>query len=451
MARIPVIAVLDAGKTNKKLILFDESYTIRFEKSTDIQEITDEDGFPCEDISGITRWVNTSIGEAVSHSEFSLKAVNFSAHGAGFVHLDGNASVAAPLYNYLKPYPEDLKKAFYDTYGSELGFSKRTASPVLGSLNSGMQLYRLAHERPNLFNRIRTSLHLPQYLSFLLTHKISSDITSIGCHTGLWDFVNNSYHRWVHDEGIFEKLAPILPFNFLTNVDFKGQSIAVGIGLHDSSAALIPYLKQFEEDFALLSTGTWNITLNPFNAEPLTEDELSQDCLCYLNYHGKSVKASRLFAGHAHQLEVDRMAEHFHQKAGYHQSIIYDKGVAGKIKASSDDWHPARLISGDFFENDLSSFESFDEAYYQLIIDLVAFQKASTALVLGTGTRNLFVDGGFSKNRVFMSCLADAFPELNVFGATVSQASSLGAALAIHDAWNTVPVRCDIIELNTEL
>jgi sugar (pentulose or hexulose) kinase len=95
------------------------------------------------------------------------------------------------LYNYLKPYPESLQKQFYNTYGREAEFAFRTASPVLGSLNSGMQLYRIKYEKPELFKEIKYALHLPQYLSFLISGKVCSDITSIGCHTNLWDFQKN--------------------------------------------------------------------------------------------------------------------------------------------------------------------------------------------------------------------------------------------------------------------
>ena len=51
------------------------------------------------------------------------------------------------------------------TYGGESQFSKQTASPVLGNLNSGMQLYRMKYEKPEKFKQINYALHLPQYLS----------------------------------------------------------------------------------------------------------------------------------------------------------------------------------------------------------------------------------------------------------------------------------------------
>ena len=50
MNPLPVIAIFDVGKTNKKLFLFDESYRIVFEKSARFAETLDEDGFPCEDL-----------------------------------------------------------------------------------------------------------------------------------------------------------------------------------------------------------------------------------------------------------------------------------------------------------------------------------------------------------------------------------------------------------------
>ena len=42
-----------------------------------------------------------------------------------------------------------------------------------------------------------------------MTGKASSDITSIGCHTQLWNFSQNGYHDWVFREGIMDKLPAI--------------------------------------------------------------------------------------------------------------------------------------------------------------------------------------------------------------------------------------------------
>lgn len=57
--------------------------------------------------------------------------------------------------------------------------------------------------------------------------------------------------------------------------------------------------------------------------------------------------------------------------------------------------------------------------------------------MLGTGSvKKIFVDGGFSKNPLFMKLLARSFPQMELFAASLAQASALGAALSIHHQWN---------------
>lgn len=440
-----VIAILDIGKTNKKLLLFDEGYQLVFEKSAPNKETVDEDGDPCENLESLKFGVIDSIHAALTQKDFTVKAINFAAYGASLVYVNGQGKTVAPLYNYLKAYPETLKKKFYDTYGGETAFAFQTASPVLGSLNSGMQLYRIKHERPGLFGRIKYALHLPQYISSLVTGKAYSDITSIGCHTNLWDFQQNDYHPWVTEEGIREKLPPIAASDEV----LSGGPYAVGIGLHDSSSAIIPYLVSFNSPFALISTGTWSITLNPFNHQPLTEDELSCDCLCYLQYNGKPVKASRLFMGYEHDKHLKRIASHFNKSAEYYQTISFHPEIAAKLKKENiTDFKIDRAKELPFALRKLSDFRSSEEAYHQLVLELVARQHASTELVLKGGeVKHLFVDGGFSKNQVYMNLLASFFPRMKVSASSVPQATALGAALVIHKAWNPQSVPENLVTL----
>jgi sugar (pentulose or hexulose) kinase len=96
----------------------------------------------------------------------------------------------------------------------------------------------------------------------------------------------------------------------------------------------------------------------------------------------------------------------------------------------------------------MSGFKSDLEAYHQLMMDLVQLQVASTNLVLkNSPAKRIFVDGGFSKNSVYMNLLATAFPQMEVFAASMAQASAVGAALSIHQAWNNSPVPNDLIGL----
>jgi len=101
-----------------------------------------------------------------------------------------------------------------------------------------------------------------------------------------------------------------------------------------------------------------------------------------------------------------------------------------------------------FTNRNLATFASFEVAYHQLMIDIVWQQTISTQLVLSnTLVQRIFVDGGFSKNAVFMNLLASSFPDIEVYGASIAQASALGAGLAIHKHWNTHPIPGDLIEI----
>ncbi len=447
-----VIAIFDVGKTNKKLFLFDEDYKIVFERSARFIETVDEDGFPCENLDSLKLSIFDSLREVFRLKEFNIKAINFASYGASFVYLNQQLRAFAPLYNYLRPYPESLQKMFYDTYGGEEEFSFRTASPVLGSLNSGMQLYRMKYEKPELFKEIKFALHLPQYLSFLISGNICSDITSVGCHTNLWDFQKNSYHYWVKQEGVLEKLAPILSCREVVPASFPGNSYSVGIGLHDSSSALIPYLLNFKEPFILISTGTWCVSLNPFNNEPLTKEELKNDCLCYMTYDAKPVKASRLFAGNKHEQEVKRIGEYFNQSSGRYRNMGFNPQIVSGLqknnkKENSRSEEEALKICL-FEQRDLASFKNDEEAYHQLMLDIIAQQYLSTQLILkGTKVKRIFVDGGFGNNAIYMNLLASVFPGMEIFAASMTQASAVGAALCIHNSWNNKEIPHDIIEL----
>jgi len=436
-----VIAVFDVGKTNKKLFLFDEWYRIVSEQSEHLPTAVDEDADECEDLVALTKWVRGSLAQLMTSRDYHVRAVNFSAYGASLVHIGADGKPVAPLYNYLKAYPEALKRRFYERYGGEITFSMLTASPVLGSLNSGMQLYRIKYEQPELFARIRYSLHLPQYLSYLLTGRAVSDITSIGCHTNLWNFPQHNYHEWVYREGLIEKLAPIVPSWTAMNAggvlggDMGGTmgEVLAGVGLHDSSAAMIPYLQSFQEPWVLISTGTWCITLNPFNDSPLTAAELAQDCLCYMSYRGRPVKASRLFAGYEHEQQVRRLANQFQRSPAAATAVRFDWEIVAALRGRG--------------ENGAAGLERFEQAYHWLLMDIMDQQVRSTKLVLqDTGVRRIFVDGGFGKNEVYMHLLAEAFPGMEVFAASIPQATALGAALVIHEEWNRGGAG-DVIEL----
>ncbi len=429
-----VYLIFDIGKTNKKCFVFREDGVMIGEYTERFQELEDEDGFPCEDISKLSTWVLRQYKLLRNNESYRIKAINFATYGASFVFVNETGKVLAPLYNYLKPFPENIKHKFLESFfkGDAKAFVKTTASPWMGMLNSGLQLYLLKQTKPAIWSEVKYALHLPQYLHFLFTKKFFSDFTSVGCHTGMWDAAGNNYHQWLEATKVAEKLPPI----HLGAIGGELENIQIGVGLHDSSAALIPYLKRCTTPFLLISTGTWCINLNPFNSQPLTCRELEKDVLIYLQPDGSPVKASRVFLGREHEFQTKRIAAHFNVGADFYNSLTEIKEIATNdfIPACMEGNGPQPQQRNGLWE--IKKFENERDAYQSLMVGLSALLIESVQLVLTNSVKSIFIDGGFAANKLLNFHLQKAFPNLKIIPVEFPQATALGAFLHIQGAIN---------------
>ena len=436
-----VTAIFDIGKTNKKFVLFDEELREVHNDFVQIAEKEDDDGFPCDDLDAIRAWMMGRLDFVLYHPDYQLKSINFSTYGATLVHLDESGEVVTPLYNYLKPFPEPLLEQFFGEYGPAEEWSRRTASPALGMLNSGLQLYWLKHHKPDAFRRIHRSLHFPQYLSFLLTGEHLSEYPSIGCHTGMWDYDRRGYHEWIAREGLSALLPDPASAASHRLVHLSGRAVRVGTGIHDSSAALIPYARlSGDVPFMLMSTGTWSIVMNPFNNEVLTARELGLDCLNYLQADGKPVKAARLFLGNEYELWARRLATFFGLPYETHRDVQFDATcyqAVQKMTGPVYKWESIQAPGRDYSrlaETDLKRFASYESAYHALMHELTDLQAQAIQLAAGsTNVGRIYLDGGFVGNQVFIEMVRSKAPGFELIEADVPLGSALGAAeVMIH-------------------
>lgn len=389
--------IFDIGKTNKKLLVFDEDFNITHQESTQFAEIEDDDGFECDDLVKLINWITEQF--KIQHSKSNIQKINFSAYGASWVHLDKNRKPLTPLYNYLKPFPKELEIQFDNQYGLDK-VTQETGSPYSGMLNSGLQLYWLKYAKPDIFKHVKYSLHLPQYLSFLITGKTASEFTSIGCHTMLWDYEKQDYHNWVYAEGIDKMLPPIVATSSTEIIKQGKSSVKVGLGIHDSSASLFPYFKKSKEPFMLLSTGTWCVAMNPYFEFKVDQSLKFKEDLFYMTIEGKPVKATRLMLGKEYE---DGISE-----------------IAKEIKIPK------------FKIQSLKGGESLNLKLETLNYNLVQKQKAAILEAKGNSEiKKLYVEGGFSKNEIFLKMLKDSLGDWEIIPSENAQGTALGAALVI--------------------
>jgi sugar (pentulose or hexulose) kinase len=428
MKKDKAIVVFDVGKTHKKCFVFSLNFKLLFQKSIQVNEIPDEDGFESDDLKTTLEWMEGLLEQLLI--KYAVKTVNFSAHGASFVLIDYNGNPLLPMYNYLKPVDSEIEKEFYQAYPN---LELSSASPRSGFLNSGFQLYWLKKNSQKKFKQVQLALHLPQFFHYYFTGNSVSELSSIGCHTSLWDYSSANYQDWLIQEEISDLQAPISSSEKTSEGVNLLKGVLVGIGLHDSSAALVPYLKAVKKSFILLSTGTMNVALNPFCNQSLLESELNQGCLNYMTPNGQAVKASRFFMGGAHEQLSKSIASYFDCSSDFFKTIDYDPLEFDQtIPLSDTNWS---ISSTDFSlpKEIFKNYSSPTEAYYAIMKTLLQIQFTSLAFILrGVKIERIYLDGGFQKNQIFIKHLARSFADLEVYCSDFSLGAALGAALSVH-------------------
>lgn len=141
--------------------------------------------------------------------------------------------------------------------------------------------------------------------------------------------------------------------------------------------------------------------------------------------------------GRIHDLNVERLNKLFGVDDSAYKSVALNEELIRALNRKSDG-------SRVFFQGsvpdefvDLSigkeSFDNFEEAYHQLVMDLVDLTEESIDLIIGKEdhTKNIYISGGFSKNPIFLKLIASRFPDKCVYTSEITNATSLGAALVL--------------------
>ena len=272
-------------------------------------------------------------------------------------------------------------------------------------------------------------------MSYVFTGIPVSEFTSIGCHTVLWDYEKKDYHKWVYKEGIDLKLPPIVSTDTSMNINYNGKQLKIGVGIHDSSSALLPYLRSVKKKFLLVSTGTWSISFNPFTEKPISDAPDDINSINYMLINGKVVKASRLFLGNEYKLQTEKLNKFFGVASNYHKSVAFNHVVYNKVSVDFKHHFKWESLEDEQMPNQTNlDFDDYDHAYHQLMAELVLLQVKSVNKAIGDDKIDrLYIDGGFSDNDLYVKLLTYHFPKKKLRTTDASLGSALGAAIAISD------------------
>lgn len=449
------LAVLDIGKTNKKVLIYDQELKLIDCTYKNFAQI-DQGDFKSDDVEGIFQWFLSVLKDF--SKDYSIKGLSISAHGATFVAVDKNGLLTIPEICYTTDPGEEFHREFYQQFGEADQLQLETATPnFMALLNVGKGIYYAKKNFPHEFEKTRYFLNLPQYFSYKLTGIATAEPTYVGCHSYLWDFNQNTWSSVAKQLEIKDKL----PEKIINSWDVVGnllpevakatglpEDVKVTPGLHDSNASLLPYSITMKEPFVLNSTGTWCVVMREADQVQFAPDELGKVVFYNLNVFHKPVKTAIFLAG----LEFETYTEilkQINQREDFpafnlelYQQIVDENkdfilpGVTKGTGQFPDS--EARVVTGEKTFNlaDIQSgnsvpsfFQNYEYAYAVLVLSLAMQTKVALERTGMKPGIPVFTEGGFRRNECYNQILTAFYPESTIATTGLSEATAFGAAL----------------------
>jgi sugar (pentulose or hexulose) kinase len=425
-------AVLDVGKTMAKLTLWSPAGEM-LARETRANAPARAAQYAALDVAGIEHWAAQTLADFARLGP--IAAIIPVGHGAAAVIIRDGVAAVPPL-DYEETIPDAVRRR-YDALRAPFA---ETGSPVLpNGLNLGAQLFVLAERFPGLLDRGAQILLWPQYWAWRLCGVAASEVTSLGCHTDLWNPVEAAPSRLARALGWEAALPPLQPAAAaLGTVTEEWQrrcglpaTTRVHCGLHDSNAALIA-ARGFAEiagnESTVLSTGTWFVAMRTpaegVVVDPTTLSE-TRDCLVNIDAFGKLVPSARFMGGREIEILNDLDPRRIDIKADQPMLLAaVPEVLASGVKVLptfAPGFGPFPTARGRWSEPPTTPAE------HRAAVSIYAALVADVALDLIGAKERILVEGRFAEAEVFVGTLAALRPADTIYRANVHNDVSFGA------------------------
>ncbi|SLN40757.1 FGGY-family carbohydrate kinase [Pseudooctadecabacter jejudonensis] len=437
------VAVIDIGKTNAKLALVDLPSLTEIAVLTRPNTVQAGPPYPHYDVDG--HWAFLLEGLGQFQREHGIDAVSVTTHGACAALLDGAGGLATPIVDYEHIYPEPVCQA-YDAMRPD--FSETGSPRLAGGLNIGAQLHWLFSQDPGLRDRTAQIVTYPQYWGHRLTGKAATDVTSLGCHSDLWNPFDQGFSSLVAALGLQDKIAPVRrPGDVLGTVsrdvaDRTGlrPDTPVSVGIHDSNASLYPYVASREGPISVVSTGTWVIVMSMSGDGGSATLDPVRDTLVNVNALEQAVPSARFMGGR--EFEVIQQGQTVTPTPSDVEEVLsaplmllpsVEQGT-GPFQGRQMAWQGGEPPVG-------SGVRSAALSFYLALM-------THTCLDLVTGAGPTIVEGPFARNPLYLAML-QAITGRPVLTNGAVTGTSIGAAMLFRE--DTVVPRLDPVETDFDV
>lgn len=412
-----VVIVVDIGKTHARVSLWTRA-GVCLGKVSRVNARLAAEPFQPLDTAETADWLLDVLGQFAGHRVEAIIPVT---HGAALAAIRDGALAFAPL-----DYEWDIPAEALTEYRAQRDAFAQTGSPALpAGLNLGAQLHVL--DGQGLLEGA-TLMPYAQYWAWLLSGVAVSEVTSLGCHTDLWDPGAGRFSPMAQRRGWAEQFAPLAGAGDaigtlradIARATGLSPDVRIHAGLHDSNAALLA-ARCFEaigaNEATVLSTGTWFVAMrSPAQPVGLAALPEARDCLVNVDVFGQPVPSARFMGGRELELLGERIAGPC--LAGLDR--VLDSGamvLPGQVQGSG----PFPHGPGGWIDRPAAAEERAACA------GLYAALMADAALDLIGARERLLIEGRFAGSELFTRALASLRPDTQVYTAGSEADVSFGA------------------------
>ncbi|WP_153479844.1 FGGY-family carbohydrate kinase [Segnochrobactrum spirostomi] len=295
----PLVAVLDIGKTNAKVVVADPETGRELSSAVRPNAPLPDAPYRAIDADAIEAFVLAALAAAPDRAR--IGAIVPVAHGACAALAD-ETHLVLPVMDYEEPALETVA----DAYRAERDPFALTGSPFVPlGLNLGRQLYFLETRFPQAFQTATRLLFWPQYWSWRLTGVATTEVTSAGCHTDLWSPAAAGFSPLAERRGWARLAPPLVGAGDVVGKISPAVAAATGLspsvsvlsGIHDSNASFLRHrlARPAGDPFVVVSSGTWIILLA--SGIPSHGLDEAHDCLVNVDALGEPTPTARFMGG----------------------------------------------------------------------------------------------------------------------------------------------------------
>ncbi|TIO51112.1 MAG: carbohydrate kinase [Mesorhizobium sp.] len=419
-----IVAVVDIGKTNAKVALVDLATMQEVALRRTANAVATDGPYPHHDVERLWAFILESL--AALHRDQRIDAISITTHGATAVLVDAEGGLALPVIDYefagideLAPDYDAVRPAFAET-----------GTPRLpAGLNVGAQLFFQQQRFPAEFTKTAAILMYPQYWALRLTGVAANEVTSLGCHTDLWNPWRADYSSLADKMDWRRLMAPVRPARDRLGPILSAIAQRTGLdpatpvfcGLHDSNASLLPHLLSDRPPLSVVSTGTWVVSMAVGGKK--VDLDPARDTLVNVNALGDTVPSARFMGGREFSLLTGG------------QPQDWSEGDVAAVLAQKALLLPSTQRGSGPFPHRAAHWRNADALNTSQRFVAISFYLAlmtATCLELIGGDGPTTVEGPFSQNRLFIRMLAAA-TDRPVVASETSTGTSIGAALLASD------------------